>query len=440
MKVRAMFGWSLLFALIVSACGDGNTGNDAGDTGAVVGTPTAVTELAPATTPTEAVDDTATVEATEESAATPAVDLTPTAEMTGTELMTGTEMMPGTEMTDTELLTDTDGITGTSGTTDGAAVTGAGATTGIRGVLGANELLGYNVENAADENLGGLEDAIISLENGCVDYMILSFGGILGLGDSHYIIPWRAVTIDPANGRLLLNIDPEVLDNAPVFDVNNLPDMTTDMWDTDYRSFWDTIEIATGTAMDDMDNSLGATGALTGTDTMTGTSMMTDTAGTGSDMAMAGMDSPCGTGALAAGSEAATDATATETVTDTASAEGAEMTVATPRVMRLSEMLDYNVYNPAGEELGAIEDVMIDWRRDQLAYAVLSFGGFLGLGDKWFAIPLDQLVLDLVEQRFVFDIEPEVLENAPGFDPNNLPDTANETWDEEIRGYWQQNR
>src|SRR5690606_35357399 len=103
----------------------------------------------------------------------------------------------------------------------------------------------------------------------------------------------------------------------------------------------------------------------------------------------------------------------------------------------LSDLLDYTVNNPAGEELGSIEDMMIDWRQDRLAYGILSFGGFMGLGEKWFVIPLSAVTVDPVEQRLIFDTDPELLQDAPGFDADSLPDTADPDWDLGIREYWE---
>jgi hypothetical protein len=59
---------------------------------------------------------------------------------------------------------------------------------------------------------------------------------------------------------------------------------------------------------------------------------------------------------------------------------------------------------------------MIDLENGRIAYAVLSFGGFLGMGDKLFAIPWNTLTVDTVEKRFVLDVDKKKLELAPGFD------------------------
>jgi hypothetical protein len=87
-------------------------------------------------------------------------------------------------------------------------------------------------------------------------------------------------------------------------------------------------------------------------------------------------------------------------------------------------MIGNKVLNPTGEQLGVIKDLVIDLDDAQVAYAVLSFGGLLGLGDKLFAIPLEALTFDAKAETVILDIDKEVLKKAPGFDRNHWPDDA----------------
>lgn len=87
-----------------------------------------------------------------------------------------------------------------------------------------------------------------------------------------------------------------------------------------------------------------------------------------------------------------------------------------------------NVKNSAGEDLGSIKDLMIDLTTGHVAYAVLSFGGFLGFGDKLFAIPFRSLRIDASDHSFVLEIDQKLLEESHGFDPDEWPDMSDETW------------
>jgi sporulation protein YlmC with PRC-barrel domain len=106
------------------------------------------------------------------------------------------------------------------------------------------------------------------------------------------------------------------------------------------------------------------------------------------------------------------------------------------RVMSGSTLTGDNVVNAAGEDLGKIQDIMLDTPTGRVAYAVLSFGGFLGMGDKLFAIPWDQLSLDEENKRFVLNVNRAKLENAPGFDKDNWPDMADPSWGSRIYSYY----
>ena len=87
-----------------------------------------------------------------------------------------------------------------------------------------------------------------------------------------------------------------------------------------------------------------------------------------------------------------------------------------PHLMGANTLTGDDVVNHKGEALGDIKEIMLDMRNGRVAYAVMSFGGFLGMGDKLFAVPWSALTLDTVNKRFVMSVEKDRLENAPGFD------------------------
>lgn len=87
-------------------------------------------------------------------------------------------------------------------------------------------------------------------------------------------------------------------------------------------------------------------------------------------------------------------------------------------------MIGNKVVNPSGEVLGNLKELVLDLEEGHIAYAVLSFGGFIGVGDKLFAIPWEALVLNPKDHTFILDVEKEVLQKAPGFDKDHWPDDA----------------
>ena len=107
-----------------------------------------------------------------------------------------------------------------------------------------------------------------------------------------------------------------------------------------------------------------------------------------------------------------------------------------PDVMGADTLIGNDVYNQKEEDLGNIKEIMIDMHTGKVAYAVLSYGGVLGLGDKLFAVPWQALVLDTKNKRFVLNVDKERLDHAPGFDKDNWPDMADETWTKEIHAFY----
>jgi len=122
-----------------------------------------------------------------------------------------------------------------------------------------------------------------------------------------------------------------------------------------------------------------------------------------------------------------------------ASIVGAERKVSDgpgPEVMDADTLIGDSVVNAAGEDLGEIKAIMLDVTTGRIAYAVLSFGGFLGMGNKLFAIPWSALTLDTDEKRFILNIGKERLDNAPGFDKDHWPSMADAPWATQLHKYY----
>lgn len=107
-----------------------------------------------------------------------------------------------------------------------------------------------------------------------------------------------------------------------------------------------------------------------------------------------------------------------------------------PSLVPASDAVGKSVVNTEGKGLGKIEEIMIDYVFGRVAYAVLSFGGFFGMGDKLFAIPWEALRMDIDNDRFVLNVDQETLKAAEGFDPDHWPDMANPRWGTSVYEYY----
>ncbi len=115
--------------------------------------------------------------------------------------------------------------------------------------------------------------------------------------------------------------------------------------------------------------------------------------------------------------------------------------------VRGSELLGLNVENRAGDSVGEVNEIVMNVENGRAAYAAMSVGGFLGIGDKLFAIPFDAIAIeptdsdadatndaganvadDLGDFVAVLDVNPDSFDNATGFDQDNWPNMADNAW------------
>ncbi|BBB68617.1 hypothetical protein UNDYM_4364 [Undibacterium sp. YM2] len=107
-----------------------------------------------------------------------------------------------------------------------------------------------------------------------------------------------------------------------------------------------------------------------------------------------------------------------------------------PELMGARTLTGDNVVNHADEYLGEVKEIMLDMQAGRIAYVVVAHGGLLGIGEKLFAIPWTALTLDTVNKRFILNIEKSHFDNAPGFDPEQWPDMADEIWVDSVHAHY----
>ncbi len=229
--------------------------------------------------------------------------------------------------------------------------------------LSAGTIKGDKVVNITGEDLGKIEEIMIDLKSGRIGYAALSFGGFLGLGDKLFAIPWQTLKLRSHDHAFVLDIPKDVLEKAEGFDKDNWP-LTREELSRTYTYYgyqpYWQIGVAAG---------------------VPGESQRTAQMGT-----VASRDNP--------------------------------------DFLSASTIKGDKVVNAAGENLGKIEELMIDLQDGRVAYAALSFGGFLGLGNKLFAIPWQALQMKLHDHAILLDIPKDVLKKAEGFDKDHWPVTT----------------
>ena len=239
--------------------------------------------------------------------------------------------------------------------------------------LSAKTIEGDKVVNSAGDDLGKIEDLMIDLHNGRVGYAVLSFGGLAGMGDKLFAIPWQALSLRLHEHAFTLDIPRDVLEKAEGLDKDNWPVTREELSRTytyyGYQPYWQT----------------GVTGQTTPAGTSREARGMVESQG------------PAGPGSRE-----------------------------NPDFLSADSIKSDKLVNRAGDNIGKIEELMIDLQDGRVAYAVIAHGGFLGIGNKLFAIPWQSFSLRVHEHAFVLDIPKETLDKAKGIDKDNWPLTRDE--------------
>jgi len=107
-------------------------------------------------------------------------------------------------------------------------------------------------------------------------------------------------------------------------------------------------------------------------------------------------------------------------------------------VVPASKIIGETVVNRQDENIGKIDELVIDARKNRVAYLVLSFGGFMGMGNKLFAIPWEAFEFSNTEKKLILNVDKEKLKAAPGFEKSDKwPDFSDTQWGESIYNYYQ---
>jgi hypothetical protein len=138
-----------------------------------------------------------------------------------------------------ENMLDEDGITFDVSGADNAADMAQ-----LDGLLRVSNLTDDQVVNANDDDLGTVDDWIVDLQQGMVEFGVIDFGGFLGIGENTVAVPFEQFTVNAqADNNLMLDVNEDTLQNAPKLDMSDWqswPNPLPTTWVTETQTFWQT--------------------------------------------------------------------------------------------------------------------------------------------------------------------------------------------------------
>lgn len=228
----------------------------------------------------------------------------------------------------------------------------------------ATELFGMDVKNPVGEKLGEIRDVVVHFPQGKIVYCVLASGGVLGIGDKLLALPPTSFSPAADGKHLVLNSEKEFLKEAPGFDKNHWPELTDTRFVEDVYVYYGKPSFR--------DNDSRRIAIATRKNRI--------------------IDEPAG-----------------------AEKDGRL------KFARASQLIGAPIQDSNGERLGDLGDLALELGTGRIRYAVLSTGGFLGVGEKLFALPTEAFTQTADEKSFVLNSPKSALKSGPGFDRNHWP-------------------
>lgn len=255
-----------------------------------------------------------------------------------------------------------------------AQSTASEATKRLQARCKSSQLIGLSITNSQDESLGEIHDIVLDSTNRNIAYAVVGFGGVLGMGEKYFAMPWRLIEVTQRGAeqtpRATLGLDRETLKAAPGFDKKQWPDMANSAW---------------AKQVDDYYQQRGEAARAEGAK---------EPKGSAQDGSR-GVDRPPGSKQF--------------------------------MHHRLSRLIGMNVVDVEHKKIADVEDFVIDSNLATIDGVLLSYGGVLGMGESLVLLPADALTLEPSKDVFVIACTRKDLE-ALALKDGKLPLLSNDAW------------
>jgi sporulation protein YlmC with PRC-barrel domain len=258
-----------------------------------------------------------------------------------------------------------------------------------------DDIHGKEVRNLQGERIGTINSLIVDVEGGKAEFAVLASGGWLGIGENLYAVPWQSFELRPLTDALFLNVTEEQLERAPQFDPDALTRFSDRQWTQELHQFYGSTPH-------------GRTGDRPMRERM-------DRPDEGRERTPQRQEQP----------RRRQQRDPDDRYDDAMPGR--------PQFLRSTAVIGMRVQDTAGENLGRINDLAMDLHTAEIPYAVMAFGGVLGIAESNLALPWQSFDLRGVERNdliLVLDMTREQLQQAPEYDRNWLPGRQHMQWHE----------
>ncbi len=296
------------------------------------------------------------------------------------------------------------GTAGQTATQPGAGMAGQMAQQPTQ-LVKTNDVIGKKLANSQNEDLGTIHDLVLTRDYQQVSYAALARGGVLGVGSKLFAVPWTAIKVG-TDGKPTANISKQTLDQATGFDDKNWPSQG--------------------------DSRLLSAGAA-GTAAMGTTPSDRSTAGATASSADQSRSSASSAGTSQDPNRTMSRDRTRSTVPNEDMYSGRMSASANRDIQsrRVSKLTGSSVRNPQNEDIGDIEEFVIDAPTGHVAYTIVSFGGLWGIGEKYAAIPTGAVDFQPRQGIARISADRKALESV-AFDPGNWPDLMNREYSQRL--------
>ncbi len=296
-----------------------------------------------------------------------------------------------------------------------------------------SKYIGKAVYNHENQKIGDIQDLVMDGGYNRISYAVLSFGGFLGMGNKYFAIPWSSLEYRQGqDDRLFLNVTEQSLRNAPGFDKDAWPDAADATFRTQVDTHYGVTRDASGNITTRRDSNTQTDQSSNPADRSADRHRFNVPPENDQRRTTTNQDQQRANADGAARTNQPADADAAERRRATGAGDDVSRTMSGPTkdgllwARRVSQVIDADIKDASNQDVGEIEDLIVEPATGRIAYAVIDLNRAMRSGERYAAIPISKLSTDAQDKEFILSMGRDELRNAPSFNSSQWPDWSDD--------------